>query len=243
MEDKYMVGKRIKELRDKFKLTQEGFGLKIGVKQGNVADWERGRSSPALEAMQNIVKVYNVNLNWLLTGNGPMFLPLVVSEPLQKEIKQKVFDFVRNELNLLEEETPSHSENGDFWYLPLQGEIAAGSPLPFNFDSDPIKHIPIAKSQLPNPNICDVFRVNGDSMEPKIEHSDIVVIRREQDWWLCDNKVIAVRTPDGLTLKKLVVDFVNNSACLIPFNPKYKIMFMEEECQIIGYLIFLIRQC
>jgi SOS-response transcriptional repressor LexA len=80
-------------------------------------------------------------------------------------------------------------------------------------------------------------------MEPKIEHSDIVVIRREQDWWICDKKVVAVRTHEGLTLKKLIIDHVKNSSCLVPFNPKYDILFTDEECQLIGSLIFLIRQC
>jgi SOS-response transcriptional repressor LexA len=239
-----MVSLRIREIREDTGLTQEAFGAKIGNKQSNIADWERGRSVPSLESLQKIVDFYGINLHWLLTGQGLKYLPSITEEATKLELKQKVYNFVRNELNLLENDDSKYPiGKDDIWYLPLQGEIAAGSPLPFNFDSDPTKYVPIAKSQRPNPNITVVFRVNGDSMEPKIEHSDIVVIKKEEDWWICDNKVIAVRTHEGLTLKKLVIDHVKNSLGLVPFNPKYNTMFTDEDCQLIGYLIFLIRQC
>jgi len=114
--------------------------------------------------------------------------------------------------------------------------------LPFNYDKS-IRHIAVSKKEISNPTICDVLRVNGNSMEPKIEHSDLVVIKREDDWWLCHEKIVAVRTADGLTLKKLVVDFVKNSACLFPINPKYQPIFLDEDCQICGSLIYIIRKC
>jgi len=237
-----MIDKRIRELRKFFGMTQTQFGEKAGTKQGNVADWERGRAAPSIEGMRGIVKGFNVNLHWLLTGHGEMLLPLFNEHKQQQDFKKKVFDLIRNELTILENNnTLVAPDSSDYWYIPLTGDIAAGNPLPFKVDDDPIQHIAIPKKKLQNPSICEVLRVNGDSMEPKIEHSDLVVIRREDDYFKCQNKVVAVKTSEGLTLKKLVIDFEKDSACLVPFNQKYPILFFDNECEVVGYLILIIR--
>jgi len=238
-----MVSERLKEIRKYFKVTQEEFGEKIGVKQGNVGDWERRRSSPSLSAMHSIVKHYNVNLHWLLTGQGEMLFT-ETPKPVDAEIvKQQVLDIVKEHVGKLEKsDALSSTEKENFWYLPVKGDIAAGSPIPFREDNDPIKYIAIPKNKLPNPMICDVLRVNGDSMEPQIEHNDFVVIRQESDWWMCHNKIVAVRMHDGVTLKKLIVDFGKKTACLMPLNNKYEAIFVDEDCELCGQLVFSVRQ-
>jgi len=240
-----MVSQRLKELRKSFKMTQRTFGARIGAKQGNVADWERGRSNPGLESLNNIVKHFNVNLNWLLTGEGVMFVPNISDEAHQRELKQKVVNLVRNELSVIENDGIDYypSEKGDYWYLPLTGEILAGNPIPHKFKSEPLTYVPIAKCQLRNPFVCEAFRVNGDSMEPKIEHSDIVVLRRESDPYECHDKVVAVKTPEGMFLKKHAIDVVKGSSCLTHFNSKYPTEFLEEDWDLLGHIVLIVRHC
>jgi SOS-response transcriptional repressor LexA len=232
----------MREIRKSLKQTQEQFGSKIGVRQAQVADWERGRTAPSLDAMNNIVKCYSINLHWLLTGNGTMHLPSFANQEHQLELKDKVFNFIRNELNTLEnDKSLTMPQCDEFWYMPITGEISAGDPKPFNFTED-ISQVAISKRHIKNPTLCEVLRVNGDSMEPEIKHSDLAVILRETDLWMCHDKVVAVRTPEGLTLKKLMVDFLKNSGCLIPFNSKYPVLFVSEDCSILGYLVYIIRK-
>jgi SOS-response transcriptional repressor LexA len=239
-----MLKDRIRELRKSLDMTQVEFSTKLGVGQSNTADWERGRSCPSIEALTNLANVYNINLNWLLTGKGNMHCPKIDEEAQKTDLKQKVFNFIRNELSVME---PNDSiippGADDFWYLPIAGEIAAGIPLEFNPDIEPIHHVPILKKQLENPDDCDVLRVNGKSMEPKIEHSDLVVIKRTNDWMGCNYKVVAARTDDGITLKKLKIDHEKGTAFLIPFNPDFDIIPVDEDTEICGYLILLVRQC
>lgn len=61
---------RIRFLRKHFKMTQEEFAAKLGVKRGAIANYEIGRNIPADSVVSLICKVFNVNEEWLRTGAG-----------------------------------------------------------------------------------------------------------------------------------------------------------------------------
>jgi len=69
-----MIDVRLREIRKYKRLTQDDFAKKIGLKQGSIADWERGKSSPSIDTLVIIANSFNINLHWLLTGQGEMFL-------------------------------------------------------------------------------------------------------------------------------------------------------------------------
>lgn len=64
---------RIKELRKFLGLTQKEFGGRIGVKPNTIATYEIGRSTPIDAVITLICREFNVNEEWLRTGNGSMF--------------------------------------------------------------------------------------------------------------------------------------------------------------------------
>lgn len=61
---------RLKLLRKKHNLTQTEFAKLIGSSQGNVGDWERGRSLPGALAISRIVKEFNISADWLFFGTN-----------------------------------------------------------------------------------------------------------------------------------------------------------------------------
>ena len=65
---------RVKAIRKHFKLSQTEFGAKIGLKQRTIADIERGRNSLTQRNFDNICRVFDVNPDWLKTGEGNMFV-------------------------------------------------------------------------------------------------------------------------------------------------------------------------
>jgi SOS-response transcriptional repressor LexA len=239
-----MLNERIKHLRKSLNLTQEAFGAKLEVTQATVVEWERGRTSPSIQVFNKLAENLNINLHWLMTGVGSMYMPFMATDSQQRELRHKVFNFIRSELTLLENsDSLIPPKETDYWYLPISGEIAAGDPIPFNEDIEPINHVPILKKILNTPAECDVLRVNGNSMEPKIEHSDLVVIKRSNDWAGCNYKVVAARVDGGITLKKLQMDPEKRTAYLIPFNPAYPFIPIDEDVELCGYLILLVRHC
>jgi len=69
-----MIGKRLKTLRLQLNMTQKKFGELIGVKHAIYNHYENDIRNPSLKVISSIAKSTNCNTNWLLTGEGPMFL-------------------------------------------------------------------------------------------------------------------------------------------------------------------------
>lgn len=68
------IGSRIRELRKVLDLTQKDFGDKIGLKQPTVGQIETGFRMVTDRVIRDICREFNVNEEWLSTGNGEMFI-------------------------------------------------------------------------------------------------------------------------------------------------------------------------
>lgn len=69
------VGKRIREIRTSLNLKQVPFGEKIGVSQKVITNIETGTTTLTDRNFNAICDVFNVNPDWLRTGEGEMFNP------------------------------------------------------------------------------------------------------------------------------------------------------------------------
>lgn len=67
------MNERIKELRKFLKLSQEVFGLKLGVTKAAISKMEIGNYNITDTMTKLICMEYNVNYIWLTTGMGEMF--------------------------------------------------------------------------------------------------------------------------------------------------------------------------
>lgn len=65
---------RIKQIRKNAKLTQVEFGEKIGVKGNTITNYENGLRNPTDAVILSICREFNVNEEWLRTGEGDMFV-------------------------------------------------------------------------------------------------------------------------------------------------------------------------
>lgn len=63
-----MFSERLKELREKSKLTQEEASKKLGIARTTYSGYERGTSEPDFSTLTKIAEFYGVDLNWLITG-------------------------------------------------------------------------------------------------------------------------------------------------------------------------------
>lgn len=64
------IGPRIKESRDRRKLSQEELARRVGVKQPSVSDWENSRSEPTVENLRVLAVELDLWFEWLVTGRG-----------------------------------------------------------------------------------------------------------------------------------------------------------------------------
>lgn len=64
---------RLKELRKHLGLTMEEFGNNLGVRKTTISSLENGVNNITNQMAKLICTTYNVNEEWLKTGNGSMF--------------------------------------------------------------------------------------------------------------------------------------------------------------------------
>lgn len=67
------IGERIKEARGAVGLSQAELGLRVGVSQGAIAQYERGENYPAIIQAVPLAQALQVTTDWLL-GNITMSL-------------------------------------------------------------------------------------------------------------------------------------------------------------------------
>lgn len=100
---------RIKRIRKEKHLSQTAFGAKIGVTLGVIKNLEQGKTTLCSPLLELMCSIYNVNENWLRTGEGNMFLKTQetpVLDELKKEynLSQKATAILENFLKLSDKE-------------------------------------------------------------------------------------------------------------------------------------------
>lgn len=80
-----MLSKRFKEFRILTNLSQEQLAEKLECPYQTISKYERGLVKPSSDILTKIGENLGININWLLTGNGSMFLP-------QKSDKQQKYE-------------------------------------------------------------------------------------------------------------------------------------------------------
>ncbi|MEQ2460325.1 helix-turn-helix domain-containing protein [Blautia wexlerae] len=66
---------RFKELRKELNVTQQEFADKLKISRNFVAQIEMGSKVPSDRTIDDVCREFNVNEEWLRTGNGDMFVP------------------------------------------------------------------------------------------------------------------------------------------------------------------------
>jgi len=75
------LGERLKAVREKLGMTQKEFAKFLNVGIATVQRYEREERIPSGEFLKLLLDKCNVNINWLLTGEGSMF----VKSPQERE--------------------------------------------------------------------------------------------------------------------------------------------------------------
>jgi transcriptional regulator with XRE-family HTH domain len=70
------VGNRLSLLIKELKISKKSFADALNISPGNLSDWisPKRKSNPTTESLTRIYEIYNINLHWLLTGEGEMFV-------------------------------------------------------------------------------------------------------------------------------------------------------------------------
>lgn len=126
------------------------FAHKIGISPSMVTEISKGRSNVGTLAIQNIVSLFDINADWLLTGRGTMTKERDVAD------------------------TPTISNNPSIGTPYYDVDFLGGFNEIFNSQVN----IPATNIVIKGFEKADLWcNVTGHSMEPKINHGDIIALR------------------------------------------------------------------
>ncbi|MGI6197874.1 MAG: helix-turn-helix domain-containing protein [Candidatus Cloacimonadaceae bacterium] len=240
-----MTGERLKAVRKKLGLNQQDFGSALKINASAISQMENNRIKPSLDTLLLLSKHFRVDLHWLITGKGDMFMD--TEEKRTNDANRslnKLKAFINDELlNIVK--VKESNINAEAFDLPVMGEIAAGPAVETN---DAVLDVVSIRRSMLKGNITEYvcLRVNGHSMEPDIHNNDVVIIRKSNDWERLQGRICAVRIDGSITLKKLSMDDKRKLIILLPINESFAPIVIDpddhEDLGMIGYLHYLYRK-
>lgn len=93
------ISKKIRNIRNKNKLSQERFGYKLGISGKTVSAYERGVVTPTYKVLERIAEVYDTNI-------------LTTSDNREEQLKNKIkrIETLVNELRIMLNLTREYQE-------------------------------------------------------------------------------------------------------------------------------------
>lgn len=169
------IGNYIRKLRTEKGLTQEQLGEMVGVQKAAVQKWENGSVQNLKRAtIKKLSEIFNVS-------------PVT---------------FVKEDEEPREPSNISYIMDGrNIYNIPVFESVSAGFGA--YASSEIIDYIPVT---IPNPaDVEDTIsiKVKGDSMYPKIEDGDIIIVRRQTSVDSGDIAVVLLDGDEGL-VKRVV---------------------------------------
>jgi transcriptional regulator with XRE-family HTH domain len=78
---------RFQQIFDAEKMTAGKFADLVGVSQPSVSNVTTGRNKPSVDMLEKIARVFpDINLRWLITGDGEMYAPSTSASSSQQEL-------------------------------------------------------------------------------------------------------------------------------------------------------------
>ena len=164
-----------------------------------------------MQLSENLGISYSTVSDWI---NGNAY-------PRIDKIEMMANYFGINKSDLVEEE--KYNNEISALKIPVLGNVAAGIPITAVEDILDYEEVPISwQSQ----GEFFALRIKGDSMEPKIDDGDVVIVKQQSDASSGDTVIALVNGGDA-TCKRL--EKTDNGIMLVSTNPKYPPMFFTKE--------------
>lgn len=199
---KSTIGGRIREARENKELDQNKLASKLGVATRTLQRWEKGEQVPDAMSIVKIAEWTEANPHWLLTGQGEIYV--------QTEVPQR------------EKPSSMSARRAGLSEIPLLSAVPGGKPTLIFHPDHVEKHIVV--DDLKDPTAFALV-VKGDSMSPRIEHGDIVVVSPKRE--VHNGDICVIRVDDEDTIKR--IRFENGYVQLIPLNTSYEPMVVKKK--------------
>ena len=171
--------KRLQELLDVKNIKPAELSRLTGINKGSISHYLKGDWQAKQDSIYKIANVFNLNEAWLMGYDAPMKKEPVPAPQIPENLKS-----VDNIIPL-----PTGKR------VPIIGSIACGTPILAQ------ENIEGYLSLNPDDSADFCLICKGDSMLPRCQNGDLVLIRKQPT--VDNGEIAAVRIGDEATLKKV----------------------------------------
>ena len=200
---KSTIGERVRTARENKELDQQSLASKVGVATRTLQRWEKGEQVPDSNFLMRLAKQTGVRPEWLLTGEGEIYAPVAAPNNIIPLIRDKSL----RRVTLVD--------------IPVLSSVPAGKAAALFHPEHVERYVTVD-------NVKDrsafALVVKGNSMSPRIEDGDIVVVSPQTE--VHSGDICVVRVNDEDVLKKVKIDelYVH----LIPLNSSFDPMTVRK---------------
>lgn len=191
-------GKMIATIRKERGLTQLELARMAHVTKQTISNYEQLKRSPDLDTLEKIADALSIPISTL------------VSRKEQRAVIDAIYD------------TESNKPSGI--RVPILGTIPAGIPIEAIQDVLDWEELPAEMGKGGKEYFG--LRVQGDSMYPRYEDGDIIILRRQETCESGQDCAVMVNTDDA-TFKRVRV--TESGIALLPINPAYEPHFYSNK--------------
>jgi DNA polymerase V len=212
------IGERIFNVIKLLEMTVDKFAEAVNTTKFRLYSYKAGKAEAPQDLLEEMESRLEINSKYIRKGEEPIFLR-----------SDKTKDYSQTQLRLLKMETRNERKIPIY----LMG-VSAGKPSPVDDYID--RYMNVDKIFTENHFIIQVI---GDSMiNAKIENGDKLLVDANRHFKEGDIVIAAV---DGdLTLKR--IKKVNGYVLLYPENPDYKPVPVTENTEILGVVVWIIKE-
>lgn len=197
------LGERLRSAREAKAMDQTTLAEKAGVVTRTLQRWEKGEQVPDGVAITRLAKATGVQASWLLTGEGEMY-----AVPARPDNVYALPGSSRRRSRLVD--------------IPLVSAVPAGK-VATQFHPDYVDDY-VTVDDVKDPQAF-ALKVKGNSMAPRIEDGDVVIVSPHQEARSGDICVVRVDGEDTLKRVKMEGGYVH----LIPLNPEFDVVTVKRK--------------
>jgi len=195
------LGERLHRVLEDLEMTQTALAKALNISNVVINRYVKNKTTPDYNFLNKLASTYNININWLITGEGTAF----VSDRI-KEVNDRIY-----------------------YDMPILAQVSCGSPESIEV-AEPEDHIMVDTLSLSgNFNDYFAFYAHGDSMYPHIADGDVVIVKQQSDWQKADGRICVIRVNGEVTLKKVITYSERHEILLQPLNKDYSPLIINPE--------------
>ncbi len=184
---------KIISLLDQNNLKQKDLMDHLGLEKSTFSSWKSGKSVSYKKYISEIAEFFNVSTDYLLND----------SSDANNSIPSNIESLPNEKVHM----------------IPVYENVSAGFGT--YACSDVVDYIPLFINNPADVNDTICIKVTGDSMYPKIENGDIIVVRKQSSIDSGQIAVILIDTVEGKEGVVKKVTYGKNWIELISINPMY----------------------